>query len=906
LNQDCAQRRALANAYPAELGLRCEALGLPYRKDPEARKAMIRLSRPQTAKKRKKPVDPAAREHDLALLLGRCKSDVPATRAAYNSPHLRPLLPEERLQLLHDATINARGVHANVPFLEAAHTFAVQERNAVNTRLNELTAGRITSVNQVAKIMEAVNARGHDMTSLNKRSVAATLAHQPESFVRELLELRQRGAYASTHKFKKLLNFIDPTDHRIRGALRIYGAGPGRWSSIGAQLHNLPRDDDEFPLSLIDALLADNRAELARWGNPLEVVSELSRAALSAAPGHVLIGADFGAIESRINAWLAGETWKLDAFRRFDATGDKELDLYRVLTHRMLHKNGPVSEITAAERQLGKCAELACGFGGSVGAWRRIANDDGRSDAEVLASIKQWRDAHPAIRAFWHGLAQAARVAIRTGRPILVAAAPRPPIIAAFDGYALTLTLPSGRAINYPGARLAPNGRFEDGDPDVEFFDNARGQWKPARAWYGMLVENVVQGTARDLLAAAIIRAEARGWKVVFHCHDEFVIEAPEGAVSEQDVLALLLEPPAWAAGLPLGGKVHSGPIYLDAPATGEPPAPKDEEVVERAVDAFVANTAPNEAIARSADEDFLASLGDAIVLLTDLVSLPMDSSHHVSCPFHDDPNPSCSIYSDHYHCHACGAHGDRLDWLMQVEGMTKAEAIITLQDWLGSISTEQHRDIESRVAFALEVWNGAQPLADSIAERYLAETRGIDVNKLPPTIHEALRFHPRCVFGSRTFRPCLIALMRDLVTDAPVGVHRIGLAQANGKITKIDRMALGRIGVVKLWPMNGSEQLVAGEGIETVLAAATRVPYRGAPLTPAWSVVAKDGLRRLPMLPNIARLILLVDNDENNEGQRAAELCQQIWKSAGRTTVLLIPKQKGWDFNDVVLGKKA
>src|SRR5262249_49047433 len=305
-----------------------------------------------------------------------------------------------------------------------------------------------------------------------------TLAHQPEGFVRELLQLRQRGAYASIAKFKKLLNFIDPTDHRIRGALRIYGAGPGRWSSIGAQLHNLPRNDDEFPRSLIDALLAGDRAELARWGNPLEVVSELSRAALSAAPGHVLICADFGAIESRINAWLAGETWKLDTFRRFDASGDKALDLYRVLAHRMLHKNGPVSEITAAERQLGKCAELACGFGGSIGAWRRIAHDeDSRTDSEVLAIIKQWRDAHPAIRAFWHDLAQAARVAIRTGHPILVAAAPRPPIIAAFDGYALTLTLPSGRTINYPGARLAPNGKYEDGIPDIEFLDNARGQW---------------------------------------------------------------------------------------------------------------------------------------------------------------------------------------------------------------------------------------------------------------------------------------------------------------------------------------------------------------------------------------------------------------------------------------------
>src|SRR5262249_32519853 len=193
--------------------------------------------------------------------------------------------------------------------------------------------------------------------------------------------------------------------------------------------------------------------------------------------------------------------------------------------------------ITAAERQLGKCAELACGFGGSIGAWRRIAHDeDSRSDAEVLAIVKQWRDAHPAIRTFWRVLAQAARVAIRNGRSVQGAPAPRPPIIPAVDGYALTLTLPSGPALNYPGAQLAPDTKFEDGDPDIEFFDNARGQWKPTRAWFGTLVENVVQGTARDLLAAALLRFEARGLPVVFHCHDEVVIEAPEGSVSEQEV----------------------------------------------------------------------------------------------------------------------------------------------------------------------------------------------------------------------------------------------------------------------------------------------------------------------------------------------------------------------------------
>ena len=907
-NQDCAQRRALAHAFPAELGLRCEALSLPYRKDSAARQAMLRLSRPQTVKKRKKPEDAASRERDLALLHERCRNDVAATRAAYNSSRLQPPIPEERQQLLLDAKINARGIRVNIPFLEAMRTLAVQERNAVNARLNELSVGVITSVDQVARIKDAVNARGHAMTSLTKRSVSATLAHNPDEVVRELLTLRQRGAYASVRMAKRLLGYADPANGRIRGWGRIYGAGPGRWSSPGPQLHNHKRNDAEYPAYLVDALIAGDYAELARWGNPLAVAAELSRAALCATAGHILICVDLGAIESRITAWFAGEAWKLAAFREYDRTGDERLHPYRQTAARMLRKD--VLAITKPERQLGKAAELSAGFGGSVGAWRRIAHDeDVRSDAEVLAFIKQWRDAHPAIRAFWKELAQAARVAIRTGRPILVAAAPRPPIIIAFDGYALTITLPSGRMITYPGARLSPNTKFEDGDPDIEFFDNARGQWKPARAWFGTLVENVVQGCARDLLAAALLRFEARGLPVVFHCHDEVVIEVPEGSISESEVLAILLEPPPWAVGLPLGGKVHSGPLYLEAPATADPPAPKDEEAVDRAVDAFVATATPLPAtkeIEQGAEEDFLASLGTTVAPLTDFVSLPMDPSGHVSCPFHDDPKPSCKIYSDHWHCFGCGRRGDRIEWLTQVEGMTKAEAIAALQDWSGPVSIDRQQDTAARCTLAKEIWLAAQPLTGTIGERYLAETRGIDVSKLSPTIHNALRFHPRCVFGARAYHPCIIALMRDPMTAVPVGIHRIGLAVENNAIVKLDRMALGRMGVVMLWPMNGNGQLVVGEGIETVLAAATRISYHGIPLTPAWSAVAKGGLGRLPTTIGAARLILLVDNDENGEGQRAAEQCRRIWKATGRTVVPLIPKQRGWDFNDVVLGRKV
>jgi hypothetical protein len=250
----------LGCAYPAELGRCCEALGLPYKKDIEARKAMLRLAKPPA----KKPKDPDQRARDLVLLEQRCRTDVESTRAVHRSQLLRPLLPQEREQLVLDARINETGICANVPFLEAVRDLAVKERNAVNVRLGELTNGTITSVDQVQRIKAAINARGHDLITLSKRSVAAALANNPDAYVHELLRLRQQGAYASVRMAKRLLGYVDPIDQRIRGSLRFCGAGTARWSSPGPQLQNLNRSGDKIPGHLIDAVLAGDRARAGR------------------------------------------------------------------------------------------------------------------------------------------------------------------------------------------------------------------------------------------------------------------------------------------------------------------------------------------------------------------------------------------------------------------------------------------------------------------------------------------------------------------------------------------------------------------------------------------------------------------------------------------------------------------
>jgi hypothetical protein len=284
-----------------------------------------------------------------------------------------------------------------------------------------------------------------------------------------------------------------------------------------------------------------------------------------------------------------------------------------------------------------------------------------------------------------------------------------------------------------------------------------------------------------------------------------------------------------------------------------------------------------------------------AEIPLADLIGEPLTNGK-ICCPFHDDHTPSLVIYPDHYHCFVCGAHGGPIDWLMQVEGMGREQALQLLSAWDGPTIERKDPEDEARRkhAFALRLWEQARSITGTLAARYLTETRGIDLTVLPANIDEILRFHPRCPFGPGVYHPCLLALLRDARTNAPTGIHRVALTPT---AQKIDRRTLGRPGVVKLWP--AGSQLVAGEGLETVLAAATRISYRGEPLRPAWSAVSADRLGNLPVLPGVERLILLVDHDD--AGRNATARCAERWTRAGRTVIRLTPKRAGADFNDLV-----
>ena len=311
-------------------------------------------------------------------------------------------------------------------------------------------------------------------------------------------------------------------------------------------------------------MLAGNLNGVRELGAPLGVVGDVMRSMICAAPGYVLVAGDFSTVEARILAWLASETWKLEVFRQFDVTGDPTLDFYLVAASQALRR--PVALDDEARRHVGKTCELAFGFGGALGAWRKF-DPDGHTDQEVKGFVERWRQSHPATTRFWRRLESAVKHTVRTGERGALGN-----LAFEFEHRTLRIVLPSGRRISYPEARLVP-GKFKD-TTQVAFKDNTGGGWDDDTAWHGTFTENVVSGIARDLLVAAMWRVERADYPVVLTVHDEIVCEVPEGFGSADEFHRLIIVPPAWAAGLPIAAKVRIGPRYSKSKTTkSETPA---------------------------------------------------------------------------------------------------------------------------------------------------------------------------------------------------------------------------------------------------------------------------------------------------------------------------------------------
>lgn len=300
-------------------------------------------------------------------------------------------------------------------------------------------------------------------------------------------------------------------------------------------------------------------------GSPLAVISDCLRAMITAAPQHDLVAADFANIEGRVLAWLAGEEWKLEAFRAFDA--GQGADLYK-LAYARAYGLEP-HDVTKDQRQVGKVMELALGYQGGVGAFQTMARGYGvRITDEQADEIKtRWREAHPQTKQFWRTLERSAIAAVE--QPGRVTKAGR--ILFRKAGSFLLARLPSGRSLCYPYPRTVEKRlpwNDENGEPatgqalEYDGVDPVTKAWGPTDTYGGKLAENVTQAVARDVLAAALLRLEQHGYAIVMHVHDEIVAEIPENQGSVEEMERIMEETPAWAEGLPIATEGWRGKRY--------------------------------------------------------------------------------------------------------------------------------------------------------------------------------------------------------------------------------------------------------------------------------------------------------------------------------------------------------
>ena len=466
-----------------------------------------------------------------------CMRDVDVERQIADKLKMYPISDEEHRLYVLDQIINDRGVLVDSELAEQA-----VKLNSIQTAVAVEQAYMITGLenpNSVTQLKQWLKEKGVEIESLSKKSVKS-LADETDGDVSEMLKLRLLMAKTSVKKYEAVIRSVC-SDNRVHGMMRFCGANrTGRWSGNILQPQNLPQN--HLPdLTLARDIVKDGDFEMLdmMFGNVPNVLSELIRTVLIPKPNHRFIVADFSAIEARVLAWIAGEQWRIDTFRNGG-------DIYCASASKMfkvpVEKHGVNGEL----RQKGKISELACGYGGSVGALKNMgAVEMGVQENELQGLINDWRNANPHIVRFWYEVGNAAMKAIKEKTTV-----PLGKLVFAYERGILFIRLPSGRRLSYIKPRIGTN-RF-GGDSITYMGINSAKKWDRLETFGGKLTENIVQGTARDLLANALINAANAGYDTVFHVHDEIICEVPNGYGSVDELCKLMCIKPEWADGLPL------------------------------------------------------------------------------------------------------------------------------------------------------------------------------------------------------------------------------------------------------------------------------------------------------------------------------------------------------------------
>jgi DNA polymerase len=562
----CTMMHGLYAGYTAGLDATGKALGLPQDKQKlSTGKALIRYfcvpCKPTKSNGQRTRNYPRHDPDRWQLFKEYCRQDVVTEMEIENRLSAFPVPDFVQKQWETDLIINNRGVAVDMELVKGALELdGVMRDTLMDEAINLTGLYNPNSVKQLQSWLEEQT--GVEVTDLRKGTVADMLHGDGNSdTVKRVLEIRQDLGKTSTKKYNAIESAVC-ADGRVRGLLQFYGANrTGRWAGRLVQVQNLPQTHTE-PLELARELVKSRKLDALKliYGSVNSTLSQLIRTAFVSAPNNVLIDADFSAIEARVIAWLAGEEWRLDVFRNGG-------DIYCASASEMFHCNVVKGGENGHLRARGKVAELALGYQGSVGAMRNMDSGhllDDVPDNEMQEMVQKWRKASPKIAKLWDDFNDGAISVIKTGQPVQVSCC----TLSLVYDYAqrrqvLSILLPSGRSLYYVEPSIGVN-RW-GGESILYMGVNDKKKWGQIETYGGKLTENCVQAIARDCLAGAIERLEAAGYPVVFHVHDEVVIDITPYADDKtmlNDVVQIMSEPIPWAQGLPLNADGWVGTFF--------------------------------------------------------------------------------------------------------------------------------------------------------------------------------------------------------------------------------------------------------------------------------------------------------------------------------------------------------
>ena len=475
-----------------------------------------------------------------------CIRDVDVEKQIRNKLAKFPIPDREQKLYCMDQRINDRGIMVDQELIGHAVACDLLYKETVTKKAYEISG--LENPNSVSQLKDWLNEKGIEVDSLAKAAVEE-LVENTQGDVAEMMKLRLAMSKTSVKKYEAMERSVCP-DGRVHGLLQFYGANrTGRWAGRLVQIHNLPQNHME-DLELARSLVKEGRYDLVEllYDSIPDVLSELIRTAFVAKPGCRFIVSDFSAIEARVMGYLAGEGWVMEEFR---GAGK----IYEQTASKMFHI--PIEEITKGSpyRARGKVASLACQYGGAEGALISMGALNFVEEEELKGLVQSWRTANPHIVNYWYEIDGAVKAAVKERKMTKVGM-----VTVYYQSGMLKIALPSGRVLSYVRPRMTVN-RFGSESVSYEGVGTNR-KWTRIESYGAKFCENIVQATARDVLAEAMLSLEKKGFDIVCHIHDEVVLEVPEGKSSVEEINEIMAVCPDWCEGLPLKAAGFESPFY--------------------------------------------------------------------------------------------------------------------------------------------------------------------------------------------------------------------------------------------------------------------------------------------------------------------------------------------------------